>query len=1200
VVELLVADGAMGTEILRAGLTAADYAGRDGCHDYLSVTRPDLIEQIHRRYLEAGCQAVETNSFGAHPLTLADYGLEAEASAVGRAAAAAARRAAAGSGQPGALVLGSMGPGSRLPSLGHATFQELRSGYAQLAEGLAEGGADRFLIETCQDLLQAKAAVLGARDAAPELPITVHFTVETSGTMLLGTEPPAAVAALVALGIDGIGLNCATGPAEMSEHLRQLAELVDIPVSVMPNAGLPVIDDSGEAHYSLGPEALADWLERYVHEYGLAMVGGCCGTTPEHLAAVVRRLKGVCVAEATYGVPYRAASGATQSGETLGKPGPSRQAGGISRPGAAGIVSSLYQAVPLTQETSYLVVGERTNANGSKLFRDALLAGDIDACMEVARSQAGAGAHVLDVSVDYVGRDGVADMADMTAALATGSTLPVMIDSTEPAVIRSALEHLGGRSLINSVNFEDPDRFEQIADLAVEHGAAVVALAIDEQGQARTAERKVAVARRLIEALAAKGLGAADVIVDPLTFPIGTGQAETRRDALETIEAIKQIRAEFPQAHIMLGISNVSFGLNPAARVVLNSVFLDQARQAGLDVAIVRPGGILPLDRLDPAAMAAAEDLVWDRREDGDPLLKLLDLTKDAADADLAKPRLDSLPVLERITQRLVAGSRHGIEADLDQAMAEGTAPLDIINNHLLTAMEQVGELFADGRMQLPFVLQSAEVMKAAIAHLEPALATGPQEPKGTVVLATVAGDVHDIGKNLVDIVLSNNGYKVINLGIKQSLSQMVAAAREARADAIGMSGLLVKSTQVMRQNLADLAEADLAGEWLIALGGAALTRHFVDDVLAPEFPGEVFYSKDAFECLRTLSALLPTHSKGATDDPARGSKGSQAAPSTERTGSSEPPEEIAPVPETAGTEGAASSELPMPLPEPPEISAAPETAATEMSVVTGGAASASANADVQIPEPPFWGARQAKGMPLAEYLPYLDKRALFEARWGLKAGRGEATVAELAAAEGEPALAELLDRVRRENLAEAQFTWGYFPARRDGDSIVVLEQPSLDSAERARLSFPRQAAGYRRCLADYLAADRVDVLALQAVTMGEAFSRAAADLFRGGDYRDYQQLHGLSVELTEALAEAVSVRIRRELNLPERRGRRYSLGYPACPDLGQRHILLDLLEAERIGLRLTEGDLLEPEQSTEAMFFHHPGATYFNAGRPT
>jgi 5-methyltetrahydrofolate--homocysteine methyltransferase len=1242
VAEVLVADGGMGTELLRAGLTARDYQGREGCHDFLSVTRPDVVESVHRAYLAVGCQALETNSFGAHPLVLEDYGLADRAGQIAAAAARAARRAVdqaatSGSGHR-ALVLGSMGPGSKLPSLGHAAFAELRRGYAVQAAGLLEGGADRILVETCQDLLQAKAAVLGARDADSAAHVTVHFTVETTGTMLLGTETPAAAASLLCLGVDGIGLNCATGPAEMSEHLRVLAELADVPVSVMPNAGLPTIGPDGEARYALSPEELADWLERFVRDYGLAMVGGCCGTTPAHLAAVVARLGAHGFAAVPDAVRPGGGTGSARVGGRTGgllalggladgigggTDGIGGLAGGAGT-GSAGTVASLYQAVPLSQELTYLAVGERTNANGSKAFREAMLAGDLDACVQIARGQAAAGAHVLDVSVDYVGRDGVADMAAVAGALATASTLPVMIDSTDPAVIRTALEHLGGRSLVNSVNFEDPERFEAITALVVEHGAAVVALTIDEGGQARTAAEKVAVARRLIGELTGRGVALADIVVDPLTFPIGTGQEETRRDALETLGALSALRAEFPPVHLMLGVSNVSFGLAPAARVALNSVFLDQAVKAGLDAAIIRPGGILPLDRLDAEVVHLAEDLVFDRRRPGyDPLMALIEATAGATAASADRPALADLPVLERLAERLISGNRAGLNEDLDAALAEGSTPLEIINDELLPAMETVGELFGAGRMQLPFVLQSAEVMKAAVAHLEPHMAAETVEPKGTVVLATVAGDVHDIGKNLVDIVLSNNGYNVRNLGIKQSIGQMLAAAEESGADAIGMSGLLVKSTQVMRQNLAEMTVRGVADRWPVILGGAALTRRFVENDLAGEFPGRVMYAKDAFEGLRLLNGLLapsgqPTGeaegdrggsgappaedrpaggAAGQTgDQPGRSAPGADARPGSGPTGASGSPPVAG-----KGVSGRRDS-APVPGPGPGTTASAGVGVSRRRGPVPGPGASASAAGDggerlerAAIPVPPFWGARRAKGIPLGDYLPHLDKRALFEARWGLKAGLSGLTVGELAATQGEPRLAALVSQTRRDGLAVPQVAWGYFPVRRDGDSVVVLSEPRPDAEERARFAFPRQDGGRRRCLADYVDPEAVDVLALQVVTIGPKMTEATAKLFAGDDYRAYLELHGFSVELAEALAEATQRRIARELGLEPGRGRRYSFGYPACPDLGQRRILFDLLDAGRIGLRLTDGDLLEPEQSTDALVFHHPQATYFN-----
>jgi 5-methyltetrahydrofolate--homocysteine methyltransferase len=714
-----------------------------------------------------------------------------------------------------------------------------------------------------------------------------------------------------------------------------------------------------------------------------------------------------------------------------------------------------------------------------------------------------------------------------------------------------------------------------------------VALTIDEEGQARTAAAKVRIARRLIHELLDRGIQLSDILVDALTFPIGTGQEETRRDALETLTALSRLRAEFPPLHLMLGVSNVSFGLAPTARVVLNSVFLDQAVRAGLDAAIVRPGGILPLDRLDPQAVQAAEDLVFDRRRDGyDPLLTLLELTSDTDLTQTTGPRLEDLAPLERLAERLISGNRAGLEADVDAALAEGATPLGVINDHLLPAMEQVGELFGQGRMQLPFVLQSAEVMKAAVAHLEPLMAQESQEPKGTVVLATVAGDVHDIGKNLVDIVLSNNGYQVRNIGIKQSIGQILAAARESNADAIGMSGLLVKSTQVMRQNLEEMVVQGLAQRWPVFLGGAALTRRFVEEDLAPQFPGRVYYSKDAFECLRVMNQVVAP-AAGPVDDVTPVSD----AVSTAVT---EPPVDAAtPTSATASSTAeaapAAASAAPANVPTPPKARRPPSR------VPPAGNSTPEPLDRAPIPVPPFWGVRRAKGIPLQDYLPYLDKRTLFEARWGLKAGLGSATVQELAQSEGEPRLAAALERIRLDSLARPQIAWGYFPVRREGQSVVILESPELSAAERARLEFPRQPSGRRRSLVDYIDPEAVDVLALQVVTMGEKFSEATAELFTAGDYRSYLELHGVSVELAEALAQLAHQRIRSELGLAESQGQRYSLGYPACPDLGQRRILFQLLEAEALGLALTEADLLEPEQSTDAMVFHHPAATYFS-----
>ena len=798
----------MGTMLQGSDATLEDFGGYEGCNEILNVTRPELVRGIYDGYLAAGADCISTNSFGANLGNLGEYGIADRIEELSETGARLARQAAdaaeAADGRP-RWVLGSMGPGTKLPTLGHVTFAGLRDAYQHNAAALLRGGADALVVETCQDMLQAKAALVGARraisEAGTDAVLIASVMIETTGTMLLGSEIGAALTALEPLGIDLIGLNCATGPSEMSEHLRYLAAHARIPLTCMPNAGLPELTADG-AYYPVGPGELADALEVFADEFGLALAGGCCGTTPEHVAALAGRLGG-------------------------GRPRPVRDP--QPEPGLA----SLYQHVPFRQDTAFLAVGERTNANGSKAFREAMLAGRYDECVEIARAQTRDGAHVLDVNVDYVGRDGAADMREVVSRLSTAVTLPLMLDSTEPPVIQAGLELLGGRSVVNSVNYEDGDgpdsRIARMMPLVREHGAAVVALTIDEQGQARTAEWKVAVATRLIEDLTGNwGMDIGDIIVDCLTFPVSIGQEETRRDALETINAIRELKRRYPGVQTTLGISNVSFGLNPAARAVLNSVFLAEAVEAGLDSAIVHASRIMPIARIPDEQREAALDLVWDRRRPGyDPLSRLLELFEGATAASLRESRaqeLARLPLWERLAQRIIDGERNGLEADLDAGLAERPA-LEIVNDVLLDGMKTVGDLFGSGQMQLPFVLQSAEVMKTAVNYLEPHMERSGDEGKGRIVLATVKGDVHDIGKNLVDIILSNNGYDVVNIGIKQPISAILEAATEHGADVIGMSGLLVKSTVVMRDNLAELNSRKQAGRWPVLLGGAALTR---------------------------------------------------------------------------------------------------------------------------------------------------------------------------------------------------------------------------------------------------------------------------------------------------------------------------------------------------------------------------------------
>ncbi|NUT52169.1 MAG: methionine synthase, partial [Saccharothrix sp.] len=831
---VLVADGAMGTMLQAADLTLDDFAGHEGCNEILNVTRPDVVRRVHRDYLAAGADAVETNTFGANLANLAEYGIQDRIFELSRRGAELARAAADEAG--GRFVLGSVGPGTKLPTLGHAPFATLRDAYVDQVKGLLEGGVDAVVVETSQDLLQAKAAIIGAHRAmaatGAAVPVIAQVTVETTGTMLLGSEIGAALTALEPLGVDLIGLNCATGPAEMSEHLRHLAKHARVPLSVMPNAGLPELGPNG-AVYPLRPEELAHALSGFVTEFGVRLVGGCCGTTAEHVRQVVDAVRLLRPAHR--------------------RPRP--------EPG----VSSLYQAVPFRQDASVLVVGERTNANGSKAFREAMLAGRYEDCVEIARDQTRDGAHLLDLNVDYVGRDGEADLRALASRMATASTLPIMLDSTEPDVLRAGLECLGGRCAVNSVNYEDGDgpdsRFRRIMGLVREHGAAVVGLCIDEEGQARTAEWKVRVATRLIEDLTTGwGLRRGDIIVDTLTFPVSTGQEEVRRDAVETIEAIRELKRRFPDVQTTLGVSNVSFGLNPAARQVLNSVFLHECVQAGLDTAIVHASKIVPMARIPDEQRAVALDLVHDRRRPGyDPLQRLMELFEGVSTASGKASRaeeLAALPLFARLERRIVDGERNGLEADLDAALRERPA-LQIINDTLLAGMKTVGELFGSGQMQLPFVLRSAEVMKAAVAHLEPHMERSDEGGKGRIVLATVKGDVHDIGKNLVDIILSNNGYEVVNLGIKQPVNAILDAAEEHRADAIGMSGLLVKSTVIMKENLEELNSRGVAARWPVLLGGAALTRAYVENDLSELYLGDVHYARDAFEGLRLMDAVM-------------------------------------------------------------------------------------------------------------------------------------------------------------------------------------------------------------------------------------------------------------------------------------------------------------------------------------------------------
>ena len=1145
---VVIADGAMGTMLQAQNPSLEDFQNHEGCNEILNVTRPDIVKAVHEEYLKVGVDAIETNTFGANFANLAEYGIEDRIYELANAGAILARQVADqySTADKPRWVLGSLGPGTKLPTLGHTSYEKLKLAYEEASKGLIDGGSDALLIETTQDLLQAKAAVNGARDAinksGKDIVLIAQVTVETTGTMLMGSEIGAALNALEPLGIDLIGLNCATGPAEMSEHLRVLSKGATVGISVMPNAGLPVLGENG-AHYPLDGVELAKSLKQFVIDYKVNLVGGCCGTTPAHMLEVVKQLQSVSVT----------------SREVV------REVG----------ASSLYQFAPFRQQNTYLSIGERTNANGSRAFRDALLAEDWQSCVEIARDQIRDGAHMLDLSVDYVGRDGVSDMKELAFRFATTSTLPIVLDSTEPAVLEAGLKQLGGRSVINSVNYEDGDgptsRFARIMPLVTEHGAAVIALTIDEDGQARDAQWKLKVARRLINDLTGNwGMRVDDILIDCLTFPIATGQEETRRDGIETLNAIKSLKEEFPNVQTTLGVSNVSFGLNPAARIVLNSVFLAEAVKNGLDSAIVHPSKITPINRIPAEQLKVALDLVYDRRESDasgdviyDPLTKFLQLfenievttTKESRAAELA-----ALPLNERLQRRIIDGEKVGLSEDLQSALDLKIPALEIINEYLLSGMKTVGELFGKGEMQLPFVLQSAEVMKTAVAYLEPFIEKTDDQGRGKILLATVKGDVHDIGKNLVDIILSNNGYETVNIGIKQTVNQIIDAATENNVDVIGMSGLLVKSTVIMKENLQELDSRGLGKKWPVVLGGAALTRSFVEQDLSEQFSGTVRYAKDAFEGLKLMDTLMGIK---------RGVAGVELPPLKPRRTAKRSGDDV-------------------------------KAIDTNRSDVAS---------DNLIPKAPFYGSRVVKGIALADYVHMLDERALFLGQWGLKGKDFE----EMAQTQGRPQLRSLLNDVQSNGWLNAAVVYGYFPCYSEGNDLVVVHhEGDLKGKERVRFNFPRQSRDRRLCLADFFRgkdSSELDVVSFQFVTMGQSISDAISKLFNANLYREYLELHGLSVQLTESLTEHWHARTREELGINALdskdlkeifdqgyQGSRYSFGYPACPDLEQQQQICELLDPDRIGVSLSEEFQLHPEQSTSSIVLHHPEAKYFNA----
>ena len=1126
---VVVLDGATGTGLQLLDLSLDDFDGLEGCNEILNISRPDAVEALHASYLEAGADAVLTNTFGASAITLGEYDLFERAREINRVSAQIARRTADrySTSDWRRYAVGSIGPGTKLPSLGQVDFDALHFAYLEQARGLLEGGVDALLVETVYDLLQGKAAILACQDALAEFgsraPLYATVTIETTGQMLVGSEIGAAFTALAPLRLDGIGLNCATGPDLMHEPLRYLSASADLPLLCSPNAGLPRTED-GQMVYDLQPDELAEAQRTFVTEYGVGIVGGCCGTTSEHVRALREEVSGLQPAQ-------RATSWA---------------------PSAA----SLFVSTPYRQDTSFLIVGERANANGSRRFKRLLQNEEWEQMSNVIRDQASEGAHVADVCVDFVGRDGAPDMAELVALARGTSTLPLMLDSTEPAVLEAGLKQLGGKAIVNSINLEDGGaRLDQTLSSAIRFGAGVVALVIDEEGQARTCDRKLEIARRLYRmATEDYGLAPEDLFFDALTLPVSTGQEDLRRDGLETLEAVAAITREFPRAQTILGVSNISFGLNAAARQVLNSVFLHEAVERGLKAAIVHAAQILPINRIPQEQLEGARRLIFDEWVEGgdgpvDPLPAYMALFEDINLQTQTQDSLDALPLEERLHRRIVDGLREGLEADLDDALA-GRAAIPIINELLLPAMQEVGDLFGSGQMQLPFVLQSAETMKRAVAYLEPHMDRLESASKGRIVLATVRGDVHDIGKNLVEIILSNNGYETVNLGIKQPIASVIEAAIEHDADAIGLSGLLVKSTLVMKEDLEELNRRELSGKWPVLLGGAALTRKYVEWDLRNTFQGDVFYGQDAFEGLRIMNAL----SDGEELD---------ASPV-------EPKQRPAPKSSPNGVRAAG------PAVGPAE----------------------------RIPVAPFTGTRIVRGLPLTDLFPYINPVALLRGQWGFT-GKDEEIQAQ-----AQQALSEMQQEALRLGILEPAVVYGYFPAQSDGDELIVYSEDG-SGREDARFRFPRQDGKQGLCLADYfrpVSSGEMDVIGFHVVTMGSRVGEYAQELYAADRYQDYLYWHGFGVEIAEALAEFWHRRIRQELGIdgadgpaPQDlfktvyQGARYSFGYPACPNLEDQALLWHLMRPERIGVELSEEFQMDPEQSTSALIVHHPEARYFS-----
>ena len=1165
---VLVYDGAMGTNLQKHNLTAEDFWGKEGCNELLVLSRPDVIRQVHASFLEAGCDVIETDSFGSTSIVLAEYDLEDRTRELNLAAARLARELADeySTLEKPRFVAGSIGPTTKLPSLGHIGYDAMAAAYREQAEALIEGGVDVLLIETCQDLLQAKIALAACQDAirdsngdaregkipstgrgvSRKVAIQVQITLEATGTMLLGSEIGAALAVLESFQPDVIGLNCATGPAEMNDAVRFLCQNSTVPISVLPNAGLPQ-NEGGHAVYKLTPAELAAWLRRFVTEYGVQVVGGCCGTTPEHLRAVVEAVKGLTPAP-------RALT--PQS-----------------------VAASAFSAQPLEADAQPIVIAEEMNTTTRlEHFRNMVRAQDYDGILALAKRLVAEGSQMLDLCCAIVGEDEMGYMNAVLEKIATRVTAPILVDSTEANVVEEALKRIPGKPIINSINLEDGEkRTSLVLPMARRYGAAVIALTIDEQGMALTADRKVAIAHRIHDLAVDKyGLRPEDLIFDALTLPISTGQEDYRSAAIETLEAVRRIKLELPRSRTVLGVSNISFGLNAYARRVLNSVFLKEAVDRGLDAAIVNYSKIYPLYKIPEIEVELARKLIFqDSTGTGsEPLQNYMAYFASLGKGSVQEEEVstENLTIDEKLKQLIIRGERsiglgehkQSLEEALEAALVTHS-PLELINTVLLDGMKTVGDLFGARKMQLPSVLDSAAVMKAAVAYLEPKMEKSDGGGKGTMVLATVKGDVHDIGKNLVDIILSNNGYRVVNLGIKQPSDSIIAAARDIGANAIGLSGLLVKSTLEMKYVLQDLERLGMTIP--VVCGGAALTRKYVEEDLRKEYAGPVFYGEDAFAGLHVMADLTSNDAAVRESREAEGrtvkvfAKGSVAAP---------------------------------------DDSQVQLTAEGRSPVVERVA---------EVPTPAFRGARVFKNYKLDEVFQYINETALFKNQWQLKTA-AQADYLRLVEEKYRPILLDLEAEVKAKGWFEPKTIIGFYPCAGGGNDLVVFD-PEDPERELERIAFPRQAQGRRLSIADFfepLSSVQRDVVGFSIVTIGDEASRQTAKLFEAGDFTKYLYLHGLSVETAEALAELAHKQAREFLGIAgedspriydlfhqKYRGSRYSFGYPACPNLEDQAKIFGLLKPEEnIGVRLTEGFHLEPEQSTNAIVVHHPQAKYF------